>query len=69
MAQTTKAPLIKRTIGHSAGLTIGASLDAELDIVAGFKAARNPALVAMRSAHNDYVIEQLVAEEIAKLTR
>ena len=46
MAVSKKAPLIKRTVGHSTGLTIGAAVDAQLDVVAGFKAARNPALVA-----------------------
>ena len=64
---TPAAPLVRRTVGHSTGLAIGAAIDGELDVVAGFKAARNPALVEMRIAHNEYVVDALVAEEMAKL--
>lgn len=68
MTTKSKAPLVQRTIGHSIGLTAGAAIDAELDVVAGFKAARNPQLVELRKAHNVRVVDALVAEEIAKLS-
>ena len=66
---TTKkpAPIVQRTIGHSTGIAVGKAIDAELDVVAGFKAARNPDLVALRKEHNLRVIDALVAEEMAKL--
>lgn len=67
MKKATTAPTIERTTGHSAGLIIGALPETELDVVAGFRAARNPALIEVRKAHNQRVVEALVAQELARL--
>ena len=55
------------TVGHNVGITIAEALDAELDIVTGYMAARDPALVEARKAKNIAVRSALTAKLLADL--
>ena len=65
--KSATTPAIERTVLHSTGLALGSIPETESDIVAGFKASRNPALVELRIAKNQRVIDALVAQEKARL--
>ena len=65
--KSTATPAFERDAGHDIGLSIGAVLDSQTSIAAGFRASRNPALRELRKARNEQVVDWLVAEEMAKL--
>lgn len=64
---TKSAPRIERTLGHNVGITVGKAIDAELDVVTGYKAARDPALVEARRVANEKTRIALTAELLAEL--
>ena len=64
---TTTTTAVQRTAGHSIGITIGKAVDGELDVVTGYMAARDPALVEARKAVNLGLRAKLTAELLADL--
>ena len=61
----TKQIVVQPTIGHRIGITAAETLDAELDIVTGYLAARDPELVEARKAKNIAVRSSLTAQLLA----
>jgi len=52
-------------MGHRIGINVAEALDAELDVVTGYQAARDPALVEARKAKNIAVRSALTAQLLA----
>ena len=62
----TKQIAVQPTIGHKTGIAVAEALDAELDIVTGYLAARDPELVEARKAKNIAVRSALTAQLLAE---
>ena len=69
MPKATAVPVVERTIGHSVGITVGQAVDLNLDVVDGYQAARDPALVEARKAYNMATRSALTAQLLADLKR
>lgn len=59
--------LVERTIPMNVGIAVGTVIDSESDLVCGYKAARDPALVSARKIANEQRRLSLTAQLLADL--
>lgn len=55
------------SVSESVGTFVGTAQDAHIGVVRGYKAARNPALVAKRAEVNEKRIDSITAKLLADL--
>jgi len=68
MATQASTPSIpKLTVGESVGAAMGTAQDAHIGVVRGYKAARDPEIVAFRAEANEARIAAIKAKLLADL--